>query len=87
MKVAIWDTYVTKKDGTIMNFDIIVPEAETDPGVIYGYGNVYLESKAMHDRPLTSNHCTFCHIERATDAMAISIKQKGFYILEIKNCQ
>src|SRR5690606_31022899 len=23
MKVAVWDTYVTKADGTIMNFDIL----------------------------------------------------------------
>jgi len=26
MKVAVWDTYVTKKDGSVMHFDIIVPE-------------------------------------------------------------
>ena len=25
MKVAVWDTYVTKADGTIMNFDIHGP--------------------------------------------------------------
>ena len=25
MHVAVWDTYVTKKDGTVMHFDIIAP--------------------------------------------------------------
>lgn len=30
MKVAVWDTYVTKKDGTIMHFDIMVPEQIRD---------------------------------------------------------
>lgn len=30
MKVAVWYTYVTKKDGTVMHFDIIVPENVTD---------------------------------------------------------
>lgn len=86
MKVAVWDTYVTKKDGTTMNFDIMVSESETDPEVIYRYGKSYLESKAMHDNLLTSNHCTFCHIERATEVMVDSIKLKGYYILELKNC-
>ncbi len=87
MKVAVWDTYVPKPDGTTMNFDIIVPETETNPEVIYGYGKAYLESKAMRNYPLASNHCSFCHIEKATDAMVDSIKQQGYYILELKNCQ
>jgi hypothetical protein len=26
MKVSVFDTYVTKKDGDLMHFDIIVPE-------------------------------------------------------------
>jgi hypothetical protein len=86
MKVAVWDTYVTKADGVIMNFDIIVPESETDPEIIYGYGQDYLKSKEMNDYPLTSNHCTFCHVETATDVMLDDIKQKGYYILELKNC-
>lgn len=87
MKVAVWDTYVTKPDGVTMNFDIIVPESETDAEVIYRYGSEYLKSKALPDHPLTSSHCAFCHIETATDIMLESIMQKGYYILEIKNCQ
>lgn len=34
MKVAVWDTYVTKKDGTIIHFDIIVPEAIRENTII-----------------------------------------------------
>jgi hypothetical protein len=30
MKVAVWDTYVTKKDGSIMHFDIIADEEIKD---------------------------------------------------------
>lgn len=86
MKVAVWDTYVTKADGVIMNFDIIVPESETNPEIIYGYGQDYLKSKALQHAPITSNHCAFCHIETATDLMVADIKQKGYSILEIKNC-
>ena len=38
MKVAVWDTYVTKKDGSIMHFDIIAPVEIKDTTIIYGYG-------------------------------------------------
>jgi hypothetical protein len=86
MKVAVWDTYVTKADGVIMNFDIIVPEVETDREKIYRHGQAYLESKEMYDYPITSNHCTFCHIETATEVMLDDIKQRGFSIIELKNC-
>lgn len=86
MRVAVWDTYVTKPDGTIMNFDIIVPESESDSEIVYGYGKAYLESKAMLHDMLTSKHCTFCHIERANEKMLDGIRQHGYYILELKNC-
>ena len=26
MKIAVWDTYVTKNDGQIMHFDILAPD-------------------------------------------------------------
>lgn len=87
MKVAVWDTYVTKADGVIMNFDIIVPESEKEPETIYGYGQDYLKSKAMPNYPITSNHCTFCHIETATEVMLSNIRQKGYSIIELKNCE
>jgi hypothetical protein len=30
MKVSVWDTYVTIKDGSIMHFDIIAPDTLKD---------------------------------------------------------
>ncbi len=35
MKVTVWDTYVTKKDGSIMHFDIIAPDTINDEDVIH----------------------------------------------------
>jgi hypothetical protein len=43
MKVAVWDTYVTKKDGSVMHFDILAPESIKDTAVIYNYGKDYLK--------------------------------------------
>ena len=45
MKVAVWDTYVTKKGGSVMHFDIIAPEEIKDPELIYGYGGDSLKTK------------------------------------------
>ena len=54
MQVAVWDTYVTKKDGMIMHFDIIAPEEVKDAETIYNYGREYLKSKGEEGQPLTS---------------------------------
>jgi Domain of unknown function (DUF2024) len=38
MKVAVWDTYVIKKDDSVMHFDIIAPSEIKDEATIYKYG-------------------------------------------------
>lgn len=86
MQVAVWDTYLTKKDGTIMHFDIIVPSHIEDEEKIYTFGKDYLQSKKQEIQPLTAKECSFCHIEEATDEMVLSIQQKGYYIIEMQNC-
>jgi Domain of unknown function (DUF2024) len=87
MEVAVWDTYVTKQDGTIMNFDIIVLKDEKDEDKIYGYGKVYLESKSLKGSQLTINQCAFCHVEKATEEIVRTIENNGYYVLEIRGCQ
>ena len=86
MQVAVWDTYVTKKDGSVMHFDIIAPYNIKEEEIIYTFGKEYLQSKHQENRPLTAKECRFCHIEKATDEIVLSIQQKGYYIVEMKNC-
>lgn len=86
MKVAVWDTYVTKRDGTIMHFDILAPDSVTDEKVIHSFGKDYLKSRNESARPLTAKECAFCHIEEATQQMLLSIEQKGYYIIEMQGC-
>lgn len=86
MKVAVWDTYVAKKDGSTMHFDIIAPESIKDATVIHGYGNEYLQTKKQHGQPLTANECRFCHIEMLKPQWEGAIRQKGYYIYEMENC-
>ena len=87
MKTAVWDTYVTKEDGKIMHFDILVPETVKDKNTIFGFGKDYLQSKNQQGQLLTSNECSFCHIEKASAEVEKVIKQKGYYIIEMENCE
>lgn len=87
MKVAVWDTYVTKKDGKVMHFDILAPEEIKDENLIYNYGKSYLKTKGQEGQALASKECNFCHIEKATDEMIASIQEKGYYIIEMKGCE
>lgn len=86
MKVAVWDTYVTKKDGNVMHFDIIAPEEIKDTTTIYSYGKDYLKTKEQEGQPLTSKECKFCHIETVKLQWEAEIKKNGYFIIEIENC-
>lgn len=86
MKVTVWDTYVTKKDGTIMHFDIIAPEEKKDPIDIHNYGKEFLKSRGQEGQPLTSNECKRCHVEEIQPKWESEINEKGYYIVEMENC-
>lgn len=87
MQVAVWDTYVTKKDGTIMHFDIIAPSGIRDTTTIYNYGKQYLKTKNQEGQPLTSKECRFCHIESVKPQWEDAIRKNGYYIFEMENCR
>ena len=61
-KVTVWDTYVTKKDGNIMHFDIVAPVEVVDTAIIHGYGKEYLKTKEQGGQTLTAKQCRRCHI-------------------------
>lgn len=86
MQVAVWDTYVRKKDGTVTHFDIIVPATQKDAGVIYNYGRKYLKTKGLEEQPLTSEECRFCHTEAVKPEWETEIRQRGYFIYEMENC-
>ncbi len=87
MKIAVWDTYVDKRDGSVMHFDIIAPVETDDKEQIYNYGREYLKTKGQEGQPLTSKECQFCHIEALKPEWEESIRQKGYSIVEMENCE
>lgn len=86
MKVSVWDTYVPRKDGKTMHFDILVPSELTDTRTIFGFGKSYLESKPFSTGDLTAQECRFCHMESAPVWVEETIKNHGFHIIEMENC-
>lgn len=85
MTAAVFDTYVTKKDGSIMHFDIITRENEDFEKVIV-YGKAYLKSKNQEGQELSARECRFCHIEKTTPEVERSILEHGYFILEMQGC-
>jgi hypothetical protein len=86
LKVSVYDTYVPKKEGGVMHFDILVDANEKDLENIYGYGREYLRSKGQEGQPLTSKECRFCHVENAKGEVEDSITTKGYFIIEMEGC-
>ena len=75
-----------RQDGLTMHFDILVPEDQKKVERIYQYGRQYLNSKSFETGQLTSNECKFCHIEEPDQAIAHSINNNGYHIVEMQNC-
>ena len=86
MNIAVWDTYVTRKDGLVMHFDILVPDTLKDENKIFEYGKKYLASKPFETGHLSAKACSFCHIEQATPAMTEAIEESGYLIIEMEHC-
>lgn len=86
MRIAVWDTYVTRKDGKVMHFDILVDENLKDENQIFEYGKKYLKSVMQEGQNLTSKECVFCHIDKVPVEVEQQILNSGFSIIEMENC-
>lgn len=86
MTICIWDTYVKRKDGRVMHFDILVEDIITNKETIISYGTAYLKNKPFKTEGISTESCKFCHIEQASEAIINDINTKGFSIIEMEFC-
>ena len=90
MKIAVYDTYVTRKDNRRMHFDILVEDTRGIPSevlqLVLKYGQMFLAQKNQAGQILTTKECRFCHVETATPKVVADIIAKGFSIFEMENC-
>jgi hypothetical protein len=85
MQCAVYDTYVRKKDGKVMHFDVIV-EDKTPHEKAIEFGKAYLASVGQAGQKMTQEECQFCHIQAAPPVVERSIKQQGYYIQKMEGC-
>jgi len=85
MECAVYDTYVTKKDGKIMHFDVVV-EASTSHEKAIQYGKEYLERVGQGDQKMTQEECQFCHVQEAPPIVDKEIRERGYYIQKMEGC-
>lgn len=86
LKVSVFDTYVPKRQGGLMHFDILVDADEKDLEKIYSYGKQYLMAKGQEGQAISSTECNFCHIENAGAEVENAILKKGYHIIEMEGC-
>lgn len=86
MQASVFDTYVTKKQGGIMHFDIVVPQGVAIEQVL-DYGKNYLQDKDQTGQALSAQECRFCHIETASMEMEQAFQVQGYYIIEMEGCE
>ena len=85
MDCDVFDTYVTRPDGQLMHFDVIVPTG-TEQTAALAFGQAYLLSVGVTDSAVTAERCRFCHVEQATPEMAQAIAKQGYFILAMEGC-
>ena len=76
MECAVYDTYVTKKDGRIMHFDVVV-DASTPHERAIDYGKEYLFTAGQGGQEMTQEECQFCHIQEAPPFVEKRHRRKG----------
>lgn len=86
MEVAVYDTYVKKKDGGHLHFDIIVNKATRFEQVLV-FGNAYLQTKRGEGLLVSHKDCRFSHITEVIPRWEVQILRKGYYIHELEGCQ
>lgn len=85
MECSVFDTYVEKKNGGLMHFDVIVP-TDTNEEQVYNFGHQYLAEKGEGGQELSTSQCKFCHIEKAQPHVQKAIEANGYFILEMEGC-
>jgi hypothetical protein len=85
MDCDVFDAYVTRPDGRLMHFDVIVPAGASQVEAL-AFGQAYLTSVNVMDSVVTAERCRFCHAEQATPEMARAIAAQGYYVLPMEGC-
>lgn len=85
MEVEIHDTYVKNKKGDQMHFDVAVEKGKGNEYAVES-AKKWLESIGEKDAKITSEECSFCHVQGAEKDEVKEIQDKGYAIIKMANC-
>ncbi|MBO9729046.1 MAG: DUF2024 family protein [Chitinophaga sp.] len=86
MEVAVYDTYVKRKDGSHLHFNIIVNK-DTRFEEVLVFGKKYLQGRRGEELFILRKDCRFSHITEVIPRWEVQILRKGYYIYELEGCR
>jgi hypothetical protein len=84
MKIAVFDTYVKKRDGAILHFDVLVPENSGQHAE--KFARQWLASIGLPADAFDLQSCRYCHSESPKPDVMQQIRSQGYYILQMEGC-
>lgn len=86
MRVDIYDTYASDKNGNRIHFDVLVKNGDSQENA-YKYALLFLSSiDTKGDLSLHQSKCNFCHTEKADENTISEINKFGYSIIQMEGC-
>ncbi len=85
MRLAIWDTYVSRDDGSVLHFDVVVPESHSNWAEVLKAACGYAAGRGIPDVRVTAEECRFCHWEDPDPVHLDAINEHGFAIIPLED--
>jgi len=84
MDIQVFDTWVEGSKGK-MHFDVYMPKGKSVNEAINSAKN-FLTSIGQEKAKVTTEECSFCHIQQAQPNQEKEINEKGYFIYKMSGC-
>ena len=85
MKIDVFDTYASSREGKTIHFDVFLPQGKSAETAL-GYARQFLESIGEPPESAQSHLCRYCHSEIANPLVEAEIEKSGHFILQMEGC-
>jgi len=85
MQATVYDTYVKRKDGVEMHFDVLIDDNGESLEKALSGAKKYLDSVGETGAEITSEQCRRCHVTTPTVEQVKAISESGYFILKMGN--
>jgi len=84
MDIQVFDTWVDGSNGQ-MHFDVYMPKGKSVNEAINS-AKQFLKSIGQEKAKVTTEECSFCHVQQAQPNQEKEIKEKGYFIYKMSGC-